>query len=80
MVFVVLLWGCGEAQVCAESGGSWVDCRPCPPVCQDGQLVAVRCAGVCVQGCNCPAEAPLWDEALGCLPASACAAGIAEVQ
>ncbi|MCC6748129.1 MAG: hypothetical protein IT371_10750 [Deltaproteobacteria bacterium] len=63
-------------QLCKGSGGTWMD-GACPPSCWPaacGQPVDKICAAVCGKEpvCRCPASAPYWDDAKGCLSASQC--------
>ena len=79
-VFVVVdqaAWdtqGCMPAdQLCEASGGVVIQCgSSCPPIsCQ--QPVQLECPGVCAPRCECPAEAPYWDDSRGCIPLHQCA-------
>ena len=60
---------------CEQTGGEWDNCGSgCGPLTcaepfQDPNLM---CPGVCVEMCDCPAEAPLWAEMTGCLAETEC--------
>ena len=58
----------GEQNLCASSGGEWTTCGSgCGPMAcgQDPSEFDV-CPPSCELMCKCPADAPYWDEAIGC--------------
>ena len=63
-----------EAVLCAATGGEMSDCLSgCAPYNCDNLPEEVQvCPAVCVQGCACPADAPLWDPSTGCFSLSLC--------
>ncbi|MDP6946200.1 MAG: hypothetical protein QF464_18775, partial [Myxococcota bacterium] len=70
---------CADAPVddealCATSGGAWTDCvGGCGPyACDHLPSDDEVCGNVCVEGCQCPEDAPLWDAEAGCIAESEC--------
>jgi len=70
--------GSPQEVLCAQTGGSWKECGSgCGPYTCDflpsepGEE-SEDCPAVCVELCGCPAEAPLWNDVLGCIAQSTC--------
>lgn len=63
---------------CDQTGGTWTDCGSgCGPATCDTPDPAAGgvCPSVCTEMCECPAEAPLWAEGMGCISDKECAGG-----
>jgi len=59
-----------------DTGGSWNMCGSgCGPATCDNPKPGPNCPAVCVALCECPADAPLWDDVMGCIPNDACGNG-----
>ena len=66
----------GTGDLCSDTGGTFNECGSgCGPLTCEQPEPQEFCPAVCVPLCECPASAPLWDEALGCIPQSACGTG-----
>ena len=63
-----------EATLCEATGGQMDDCLSgCAPFTCDNLPEEVQaCPAVCVMGCACPEDAPLWDAEKGCFALSEC--------
>ncbi len=63
-------------ELCAQDGGTWNPCGSgCGPATCDNPNPSGDtgiCPEVCVPLCECPASAPLWDDAKGCIAADEC--------
>jgi hypothetical protein len=61
--------------LCTTTGGTWTDCvSGCGPyACDYLPSDDLACDASCTEGCECPADAPLWDPELGCFPEPDCA-------
>ena len=76
LVWIALsaLTGCGERAQCGGSGGAWSECAATTVWCVDGEVVEEgEAPAICEAGCTCPADAPVWDAAKGCMSAETCA-------
>lgn len=77
LVWIALatLSGCGERAMCGGTGGAWSECASTARWCVDGVVVEEGVApATCEAGCTCPVDAPVWDEALGCITEASCGA------
>ena len=74
---LVVLHGCGEQPQCTATGGEWTDCAVVHARCIGGEvkLDDQESPAMCEQGCTCPSDAPVWDEAAGCITEAGCVAG-----
>ena len=59
--------------LCLNSGGNWTDCGSgCGPATCDNPSPGPACPDVCTIMCECPPQAPFWDDFMGCIPKDAC--------
>ena len=57
-------------RACKDSGGTWTDCGSgCGPLtcANPTQDPDMDCPSVCTEMCECPPDAPLWEQAMGCI-------------
>ena len=63
--------------LCEATGGQMDDCLSgCAPyTCENPPQEVETCLAVCVMGCACPEDAPLWSDEAGCFAVSECEGG-----